>query len=378
MNVVPIGPINPVLKEPVRIKLVVEGERVVGSEIEMGYVHRGIEKIMEGKHYLKGIYLSERVCGICSYIHTQTFAECIEYISNIEVPDKARYLRVITTELERIHSHLIAAAVYDMSIEHETLAMWCLNAREHVMDLLEMISGNRVNTGFNVIGGVRLDINKEIIDKIYKKVDELEEDVKNILEVFKTGPLINLRGKGIGVLGYKEIMKTRAVGPVARASALPESDWRLRHSTYKELKFKPVWEDGGDNSARMMVRHEEVMASIGLIRKALELYEESSGGVRIKADVKGGYGEWKNEAHRGEVYYKIAITDGGLIKRIMIRTPTVMNLEAYKYMLKTCPTVSDAVTTYTSIDPCVSCTERTIVLKDKKREKFLLIRLNNV
>ncbi len=371
MNVVPIGPIHPALKEPIRIKLIVEGENVIGSEIEMGYVHRGIERIMEGRHYLKGIHLAERVCGICSYIHTQTFAECIEHMSDIEIPDKAKYLRVITTELERIHSHLIAAAVYDMSIEHETLGMWCLNTREHVMDLMEMITGNRVNMAYNVVGGVRLDINREMIDNIYKKLDELEEDMKNILEVFETGPLINLRGKGIGVLGYKEIMKTRAAGPVARASALPESDWRLRHPTYKELKFKPVWKDEGDNTARMVVRHEEVITSIKLIRDALERYEDSSGSVRTKVNIKGGFGEWKNEAPRGEVYYKTALTDGGLIKRIMIRTPTVMNLEAYKYMLKTCPTVSDAVTTYTSIDPCVSCTERTIVLKDKKTGKIM-------
>ncbi|MDK2789725.1 MAG: energy-converting hydrogenase subunit [Methanothermococcus sp.] len=369
MNVVPIGPIHPVLKEPLRIKLLVEGENVVGAELDMGYVHRGIEKIMEGKHYLKCIHLAERVCGICSYIHTQTFAECIENISKIEVPDKARYLRVITCELERIHSHLIAAAVYDLAIEHETLAMWILNAREHIMDILESITGNRVNMGFNVVGGVRTDLNKELLDNIYKKLDEFKEDIKNIIEAFETGPMIALRGKGIGVLGYKEIMKTRAVGPIARASGLPESDWRLRHPIYKELGFKPVWRNEGDNFARMMVRHEEIITSLDLIMKALELYEECTGPVRNKADIKGGEGGWKNEAHRGEVLYKIAITDGGLIKRILIRTPTVMNLEAYKYMLKTCPTISDAVATYTSIDPCVSCTERTIVIKDKKTGK---------
>ena len=95
------------------VKLLVEGENVKGAEIDMGYVHRGIERIMEGKHYLKCIHLSERVCGICSYIHTQSFAECIENMCNIEVPDKAKYLRVITCELERLHSHLIAAAVYN-------------------------------------------------------------------------------------------------------------------------------------------------------------------------------------------------------------------------------------------------------------------------
>ncbi|EHP84523.1 hydrogenase large subunit [Methanotorris formicicus] len=363
MAVIPIGPIHPILKEPLRIKLYVEGERVVDAEIEMGYVHRGIEKIMEGKHYLKGIYLSERVCGICSYVHTQTFAECIEHISKIEIPDKARYLRVIACELERIHSHLIASAVYNFAIEHETIGMWLLNAREMVMDLMEMITGNRVNMGFNVVGGVRVDIDREMMDKIYRTLDKFEEDLKNIIEAFETGPMIGLRSKGIGILNYGEIMKTRAVGPVARGSGLPESDWRLRHPTYQELNFKPVWREEGDNFARMMVRHEEVIASVELIRKALELYGECSGGVRKKVHVKGGEGDWRNEAPRGEVLYKITITNDGIIKRIMIRTPTVMNLEAYKYMLKTCPTISDAVSTYASIDPCISCTERTIIVK---------------
>lgn len=376
MNVVPIGPIHPILKEPIRIKLLVEGENVKGAEIDMGYVHRGIERIMEGKHYLKGIHLSERVCGICSYIHTQTFAECIENMCKIEVPDKAKYLRVITCELERLHSHLIAAAVYNLAIEHETIGIWMLNARETIMDLLESITGNRVNMGFNVVGGVRLDLSKELLDSIYKKLDEFEEDIKNIVEAFQNGPLIGMRSKHIGKIGYKEIMKTRAVGPVARASGIPESDWRLRHETYQALKFKPDWRDDGDNYGRMMVRHEEMITSIELIRRSLELYSESSGLVRTKAEIKGCEGEWKNEAHRGEVYYKIAITDGGLIKRILIRTPTVMNLEAYKYMLKTCPTISDAVATYTSIDPCVSCTERTIELKDVNTGKMSYYNFN--
>lgn len=366
MNVIPVGPINPIFKEPIRIKLIVEGEIVIGAEIEMGYVHRGIERIMEGKHYLKGIHLAERVCGICSYIHTQTFVECIEKVSNIEVPDKAKYLRIIATELERIHSHLIAVAVYGMAIEHETFGIWCLNIREKVMDLLETIAGNRINMGFNVVGGVRQDITREILESIYNTLDTLEEDVEDILEIFRKGPLISLRSKGIGVIGYKEVMKTRAVGPVARASALPESDWRLRHPTYKELGFKPVWTEEGDNYARTLVRLKEILTSIELLRRALEFYEESTGMVRKKVDIKGGSGEWRNEAHRGEVTYKISITDGGIIKRILIRTPTVMNLSAYKYMLKTCPTVSDAVATYISIDPCISCTERSIYLVDRR------------
>ncbi|WP_423792885.1 nickel-dependent hydrogenase large subunit [Methanocaldococcus indicus] len=366
MTTVPIGPIHPILKEPIRLKLVLEGEKPVDAEIEMGYVHRGIEKIMEGKHVHKCVHLAERVCGICSFIHTMTFVECVEKISKIEIPEKAKYLRVISSELERIHSHLLINSVYCLSIEHETLGLWLLNVREKIMDLMEMITGNRINMSYNVVGGVRRDINKEYMDKIYKTLDIFEEEIKNLINAFETAPLVGLRSKGIGVLDYKEIMRTRVTGPMARASALPESDWRLRHSTYKELKsFKPVWREEGDNFARCMVRFDEIKVSVDIIRECLELYEECGGNVREKCHIKGGDGEKRNEAPRGEVVYKMELSDNGIIKRIMIRTPSIMNFEAYKYMLKTCPTVADAVATFISLDPCVACAERAITIVRK-------------
>ena len=100
--IVPIGPIHPALKEPIRLKLQTEGEKVVKAEIEYGYVHRGIEKIIEGKTWQKGIYLSERVCGICSYEHTQTFAETIEKISDVDVPLRAQFLQMSWIEFKAI------------------------------------------------------------------------------------------------------------------------------------------------------------------------------------------------------------------------------------------------------------------------------------
>ena len=125
--ILPIGPIHPYLKEPIRLKLQTEGERVVKAEIEYGYVHRGIEKIIEGKTWQKGIYLAERVCGICSYEHTQSFAETIERISGVYAPLRAQFLRVITNELDRIQSHLLGNSTFFKSIDHETLYMKSIN-----------------------------------------------------------------------------------------------------------------------------------------------------------------------------------------------------------------------------------------------------------
>lgn len=162
--ILPIGPIHPGLKEPLRLKLHTQGEKVLKAEIDYGYVHRGIEKIMEGKTWQKCIYLAERVCGICSYEHTQTFAETIEKISDVRAPVRAQLLRVITNELDRIQSHFLANSTYFKTIEHETLFMYVLSLREHAMDAIELLTGNRVNMGWNVVGGVRMDANQSHLD----------------------------------------------------------------------------------------------------------------------------------------------------------------------------------------------------------------------
>ncbi|MDI9436170.1 MAG: nickel-dependent hydrogenase large subunit, partial [Euryarchaeota archaeon] len=137
--ILPIGPIHPGLKEPVRLKLETQGEKVISAEIDFGYVHRGIERVMTGKTWQKGIYLSERVCGICSYIHTQTFAETFEKIAGERVPLRAQYLRSLTNELDRIQSHFIANSTYFKAIEHETLFMYMLHLREPIMDAIELL-----------------------------------------------------------------------------------------------------------------------------------------------------------------------------------------------------------------------------------------------
>ena len=173
--IVPIGPIHPALKEPVRLKLQTEGERVVKAEIEYGYVHRGIEKIIEGQNWQKGIYLCERVCGICSYEHTQTFAETIEKISNVDVPPRAQFLRIITNELDRIQSHLLANSTFFKSLDHETLFMHVLELREYAMDSIELLTGNRVNMGWNVVGGVRMDADERHFEPILENLKKIEE-----------------------------------------------------------------------------------------------------------------------------------------------------------------------------------------------------------
>ena len=354
--ILPIGPIHPYLKEPLRLKLQTEGEKVVKAEIDYGYVHRGIEKIMEGKTWQKGIYLSERICGICSYEHTQTFAEVIELISGVTAPMRAQYLRVITNELDRIQSHLLANSTFFKSMDHETLFMNTLALREYAMEALELLTGNRVNLGWNVVGGVRMDAEKKHFDAILRKLDKIEEGFERHKALFEEAPVVGLRCKGVGIMTHEEAVKGHAVGPIGRASGI-KHDCRQDHPTYRdEFEFRPIWRKEGDNYARTMNRLNEVPQSIDLIRQAIANIPD--GPVRVPVEVGSGFCEWRNEAPRGEVAYMME-TNGNLIKHISIRTPSIMNIDTCaRYMLNGVATVSDALTTYASCDPCIACTER--------------------
>lgn len=355
----PIGPIHPGLKEPLRLKLQTEGEKVVKAEIEYGYVHRGIERIMEGKNWQKAIYLAERVCGICSYEHTQTFAETIEQISGVQAPLRAQFLRVITNELDRIQSHLLANSTYFKALDHETLFMHSLDLREYIMDSIELLTGNRVNMGWNVIGGVKMDADDRFFNPILENLKIVEERLPRTRELFAEGPAVGLRSKDVGLMTKKEAIKGGAVGPIGRGSGL-KYDLREDHYTYKDhLDFKTIWRKEGDNYARTLNRFDEIPESISLIRQAIDNIPK--GDIRTPVDIKTGYGQWKNEAPRGEVTYMIE-TNGNLIKNISIRTPSIPNIDSCaKYMLKDVATIADAVATYASSDPCIACAERVLI-----------------
>lgn len=365
--ILPIGPIHPGLKEPLRLKLKTQGEKVISAQIDYGYVHRGIERVMQGKTWQKAIYLSERVCGICSYIHTQTFAETFEKIAGEQVPLRAQYLRVLTNELDRIQSHLLANSTYFKALEHETLFMYMLALREPVMDAIELLTGNRVNMGWNVVGGVRMDAQESHLKSIMEIIMDLEKEYPRYVEMFDQGPLLGLRSKDVGKMSREDAIKARAVGPIGRASGI-KHDWREDHPTYHDhLDFETIWRKDGDNYARTMNRFDEITISIDLIKQVIE--NIPPGDVRKKVDILAGYADWRNEAPRGEVSYMIE-TNGNLIQNISIRTPSIMNIDACaKYMLQDVATVADAVATYASVDPCIACTERVVIVDESGKKK---------
>lgn len=353
---IPLGPVHPCFKEPARIKCETRGEYVLSAEVELGYMKKGIERIMKGRPWQEVMFLAERVCGICSVIHNMVFIEAMESISAIEVPDRAAMLRVVANELDRMQSHLLANFSYCYTIEHETLAMYLLDQRETVMDMLERLTGARVTCAYIVPGGVRADILPDDMNFITSGLRELEKNISRYMRMFETAPLIGLRSRSIGNLTLEAASRAHAVGPTARASGINE-DRRLFHPTYKKLGFQPVTRKEGDNYARIMVRFQEVMQSIGLIRQCLSGLPH--GKVRGGGACSAGALRYSGEAPRGELTYEITTDDAGRVVEIAIQTPSIMNIEVCTHDLLTgAESIADVTSIFVSCDPCIACTER--------------------
>jgi Ni,Fe-hydrogenase III component G len=224
--VIPIGPQHPALKEPGHFEFSVDGEIVTSASARLGYAHRGIEKATEGRTWIQNLYLLERICGICSHIHAMTYCQGVERLAGVEIPPRAKAIRTLVAELERVHSHMLWFGVGAHEAGFDTLFMYAWRDRETVMDLLEGLSGNRVNYSANLLGGVKFDIDEEQAEAILNGADFLEKRLHHYLDVTTTDESFLMRTKDIGTMTQEQAERLGTVGPTARASGVAR-DLRL-------------------------------------------------------------------------------------------------------------------------------------------------------
>lgn len=358
--IIPVGPQHPALKEPENFIFRVDGELVVDVKARIGYNHRGIEKAMEGRTYLQNLYIVERVCGICSNSHQTCYTQNVEEVLGMEIPERAKYIRTLVAELERIHSHLLWLGVAAHEIGFDTLFYYVWRDREVVMDLLEMISGNRVNYAMPTIGGVRRDVDEDKIQNYQKKLDKLEERTKFYKQIFTTEKTILERAAGVGYLSKEDMIRLSGVGPNARASGV---DYDVRRDNpylvYDEIPFKVITYDGGDVLANVLVRVDETIESVKICKYALDHLPEGS--IRKKFSPLGkvpeGEGVSLVEAPRGELIHYLLSRGDNKPYRYKIRSPTLGNILSVCEKLKG-GYIADIPIVLAGIDPCFSCTDR--------------------
>jgi membrane-bound hydrogenase subunit alpha len=367
-EIVQIGPYRPQLVEPERFELLVENNRILDVDIELGYVHRGIEKLFTTKTYLQNLALAERICGICSGTHTLAYAQTAEGVIDVEVPDRARYLRSIYMEIERLHSHYLWFGVLTHSLgEHEAF-LKVMGEREQVQDLLEYLTGNRMNYLINTIGGVRRDITPEKAERIRKVLQAMSSVSDYLMNLLDNDGVLTKKTRGIGILPKNKALAVGAVGPVLRGSGI-KSDARKDdpYAAYGELDWDVIVENDGDVRAKTLVRARETYESMKIIEQALSnLPKGEIAGKLGKPLVKEELG--RVEAPRGELMYYIKSNGTNIPERVKVRTPSFANDFTLVEMLKG-NTLDSARTIIESIDPCFACTDRVTVVNAKTGRK---------
>ena len=384
---IPVGPIHPALKEPVRLDLTIDGEKVIDVDVVLGQVHRGIEWLgMSRNNPIQTLYLAERICGICNICHPYAFAMAVEHATGIIPPLRAEYIRAIICELERIHSHMLWAGVAAHEIGFDTVFYIAWRVRENVMDLIEYISGNRITKGIFTIGGMRRDITEEQYPTIRKCLDYYKSIYDQLGKIFLNDRTIIMRTKNVGILSKEDALKLLTVGPTGRASGVAKDVRQDQpYGGYADLDIKAQTPDlltgtvVGDIYDRIIVRLLEIKQSIGIIEQCLE--KMPSGPILAEPKVAKmlntlkkaeGEGIGRAEAPRGEVFHYVRLESGrDTLANWKVRAPSYVNLMAIPKLLIG-GQIADVPIAVASIDPCFSCTNRVVIIERKTNRKSYL------
>ena len=374
---IPIGPIHPALKEPVYFEFEIDGERIVDVDVKLGHVHRAVEWASRKRNPIQIMYLAERICGICSYCHPAAFTLAVEKAAEIEVPERAEYLRVIQAEVERITSHALWAGVAAHEIGFDTVLFLTWEMREKLMDLTEFLCGNRVTKGILTIGGIRRDITSDMVPKVTGVLDYLKDNFERLRKIFLDDKTIKMRAQGAGILTNDDALKLCAVGPTTRASGV-KKDVRVGQSyfAYGDLDIDYVTPDiltgevNGDVYDRIIQRLLEIKQSIDLIEQCLDkmpkgdiTYEPKIAKVLNQLKKAEGEGVGRHEAPRGEVIHYVKLDGNEAPFTWKVRAPTYNNILPWIPMLKG-EQIADIPIVAASTDPCMSCTNRIGIVKD--------------
>jgi ech hydrogenase subunit E len=355
-SVIPFGPQHPVLPEPIHLDLVMEDEKVVEAIPSIGFVHRGLEKLVEKRDFIDYVYVAERICGICSFMHGLGYCQAVEAVMNIEVPERAQFLRTIWSELSRMHSHTLWLGLLADAFGFESLFMHSWRLREKILDIFEETTGGRIIFSVCKVGGVRRDITTDMFTRYSAILAEMEKEYSEITDVFLNDRSVKHRLCGLGVLTRDQAYKLGAVGPMLRASGVSQDMRKLGYAAYKQIDFEPMVETDGDCFARCAVRIGEIFQSIDILRQAIGKIPGGELEAKFKGNPNGEYFA-RLEQPRGEVIYYVKGNGTKFLDRMRVRTPTFANLPALIRTLQGCE-LADVPILILTIDPCISCTER--------------------
>jgi len=332
-----MGPQHPSTHGVLRVILKLDGEKVLGTDCVIGYLHRGIEKIAENRTYVQFNPYVDRMDYVAAVSNGLGYCEAVEKLLGVEAPERARYIRVILTELNRLASHQVWLGTHALDIGALTPLFYCFRDREEILKIFEKYCGARLTTHAFRIGGCQYEIyegfQKEVLDYcdfVLPKIDEYEE-------LLTTNRIWVERTKGVGVLTGAECIELGATGPVLRGSGVK---WDLRkaqpYAAYSKFEFDIPIGKNGDTYDRYLVRIEEMRQSVRILRQAASGIPEGPIIAKVPKVLRPPAGEIYHsiEAPKGELGYFI-VSDGSTQPyRVRVRPPSFVNLQALDKMVR--------------------------------------------
>lgn len=322
---IPVGPVHAGIIEPGHFRFSVAGEPVIHLEIQLGFVHKGIEKCAEGKTVLEAAGLAERISGDASFAHSLAFCQAVEKIAKAAIPKRARVLRVIFSEMERLYNHLGDIAGIATDVGFPFGAAQCLRLRELILQKNDQFTGHRLLRGVNIPGGVLRDLTAEMTKELRSFLKLLRDEYLTVEHLyFKTDSLMD-RTEGTGIVLEKIVRDLAGVGPAARASGV-KIDLRqdYPYADYPNLKFETAFRKEGDVAARMFVKMAEFKEAVSIIFQALDHLADEPLAINIQSLREGSGLGWA-ESSRGEIFHWLRIGQDGKIDRLKIKSPSFSN-----------------------------------------------------
>jgi NADH-quinone oxidoreductase subunit D len=356
-----MGPQHPSTHGVFRMRVTFDGEVIADLEPVFGYLHRGIEKLAEHKTYLQNIPFTDRMDYLASMSNNLAYCLAVEKLGQIEVPERAEYIRVIMTELMRISSHLMAVGFFlnDMGAFFTPL-LYMYREREKILDLFEMVCGQRLTYNYMRFGGVSQDLPEEFMPALKRFIDAMPGYIDEYDKLLSENEILLARTKGVGLLSMEQAINASTSGPVLRASGV---EWDLRKSDpcsiYDRFQFDVITDTRGDNYARYRVRIGEMRQSVRIIQQAMEQIPEGEVRTRVHPAFKPPVGEayGRLEGPKGELGFYLVSDGSPKPYRFKVRPPTLINLTVLRDLAVGWK-LADAIVTFGSIDICMGEVDR--------------------
>jgi len=343
------------------MRVTLDGEVIVDMEPVLGYLHRGIEKLAEGRTYTQDIPFTDRLDYLASMTNNLAYAMAVEKLAGIAVPERAEYLRVIMSELQRIASHLVGVGSFLNDCgAFMTPFLYMFREREKILDLFEMVCGQRLTYNYIRIGGVSYDIPEEFLPALDKFVREMPGFIDEYDQLLAENEILLARAKGVGILPKELAINTSASGPVLRASGVK---WDIRkadpYSVYDRFEFDIPTGSTGDCYDRYRLRIQEMRQSVRIIKQAAEQLPQGEVLTRVPLRLRPPAGEAYGhiEGPKGELGFYLVSDNSVTPYRFHVRAPTLINLTALRDMMIGWK-VADAVIIFGSIDICLGEVDR--------------------